>query len=59
MKVEKKILPKSIVELEIQQEKEAVAKFKSKVLSDLRKNANIKGFRKGAKIPDEVIIREF
>lgn len=59
MKVEKKILPKSIVELTIEQETEAVAKFRSKVMDDLRKNASIKGFRKGAKIPDNIIVREF
>ena len=59
MKVEKKILPKSIVELKIEQSKEAVAKFRSVVLNDLRKNADIKGFRKWAKIPDDVIMREF
>ena len=59
MKVEKKILPKSIIELKIEQSKEAVAKFRSVVLNDLRKNADIKGFRKWAKIPDDVIMREF
>lgn len=59
MKVEKKMLPKSIVELIIEESKENVAKFQSKVLSDLKKNADIKGFRKGANIPDDIIIRQF
>lgn len=53
------MLPKSIVELIIEESKENVAKFQSKVLSDLKKNADIKGFRKGANIPDDIIIRQF
>lgn len=59
MKVEKKMLPKSIVELTIEESKENVAKFRSKVLADLKKNTDIKGFRKGVKIPDDIIVRQF
>lgn len=59
MKVEKKILPKSVVELTIEDSKENVAKFRSKVITDLKKNADIKGFRKGANIPEDIIVRQF
>jgi len=59
MKVEKKMLPKSIVELTIEESAENVAKFRSKVIASASKNADIKGFRKGAKIPEDVIVRQF
>ena len=59
MKVDKKILPKSIVELTIEDSKENVAKFRSKVITDLKKNADIKGFRKGANIPENIIVQQF
>jgi len=59
MKVEKKMLPKSIVELTIEESAENVAKFRSKVIASASKNADIKGFRKGTKIPEDVIVRQF
>ena len=59
MKVEKKILPKSIVELKIEETKENVLKFRPGVMKDLKKNADIKWFRKGANIPDDIIVRQF
>lgn len=59
MKVEKKMLPKSVVELTIEESAENVAKFRKEVLKSAAKNADIKGFRKGATIPEDVIIRQF
>jgi len=53
------MLPKSIVELIIEESAENVAKFRKEVLKSAAKNADIKGFRKGATIPEEVIIRQF
>lgn len=59
MKVEKKMLPKSIVELIIEESATNVAKFRKQVIASAAKNADIKGFRKGAVIPEDVIVRQF
>lgn len=59
MKVEKKMLPKSIVELIIEDSAENVAKFRKTVIAEASKHADIKGFRKGANIPEDVIVRQF
>lgn len=59
MKSSVKKLEKSIVELTIEESKENISKFRNKVLNDIRKNADIKGFRKWAKIPDEVIVKNY
>ncbi len=59
MKVEKKMLPKSIVELTIEESAENVAKFRKEVLKSAAKNADVKGFRKGARVPEDVIVRQF
>jgi len=53
------MLPKSIVELIIEESAENVAKFRKDVLKSAAKNADIKWFRKGATIPEDVIIRQF
>lgn len=53
------MLPKSRVELVIEESAENVAKFRTKVISEASKHANIKGFRKWAKIPEDVIVKEF
>jgi len=53
------MLPKSIVELIIEESAENVAKFRKEVLKSAAKNADIKGFRKGATIPEDVIVRQF
>jgi FKBP-type peptidyl-prolyl cis-trans isomerase (trigger factor) len=58
MKVEKKMLPKSIVELVIEESAANVAKFRGKVIEEAGKHVNIKGFRKGAKIPENIIIQQ-
>lgn len=59
MKIEKKILPKSQVELILEDDATSIDKYKSKAIENIRKNAKIKGFRPGAKIPDSVIIKEY
>lgn len=59
MKADIKQLPKSIIEITLEETAENVAKFRSKVIANASKNANIKGFRKGAKIPEDVIVKEF
>ncbi|RAL57608.1 trigger factor [Candidatus Gracilibacteria bacterium GN02-872] len=59
MKIERKNLENSIVELVVEEKTENLAKYRKEVLKDVEKNATIKGFRKGAKIPEEVIVREF
>ena len=53
------MLPKSIVELIIEESAENVAKFRKEVLKTAARNADIKGFRKGASIPEDVIVRQF
>jgi len=52
-------IPKSIVELIIEESAANVAKFRKQVIASASKNADIKGFRKGAPIPENVIIRQF
>ncbi|PZM86444.1 hypothetical protein DLH72_00900, partial [Candidatus Gracilibacteria bacterium] len=59
MKIERKNLENSIVELIVEESTENIAKYRKKVIKDIEKNAEIKGFRKGAKIPEVVILREF
>ncbi len=59
MKIEKKILPKSIVELTVEESAEEVAKSRKKAMAHLEKNADIKGFRKWAKIPEHVLIKNY
>ncbi len=46
MTVTQQKLPKSLVELTIEESAANVAKFRKKVIADASKNANIKGFRK-------------
>ena len=59
MKIEKKILPKSIVELVVEESVEEVAKSRKKALSYIEKNADVKGFRKGTKIPENILVRQY
>jgi FKBP-type peptidyl-prolyl cis-trans isomerase (trigger factor) len=46
MKSSIKKLEKSVVELTIEENKENIAKYRKKILNDIRKNADIKGFRR-------------
>ena len=57
MKVEVKKLPKSQVELTIEETAEKVASYREKVLKDAAKNVQVKGFRKGVNIPQDVLIK--
>ena len=59
MKIERNALPESIVELIIEADAKEVAKQRTKVFSYLRENGNVKGFRKGAKIPDDVLEKNY
>lgn len=59
MKVEKNMLPESIVEFIIEESVENVAKQRNKAFEYLRKNANIKGFRKGAHIPESILVQQY
>lgn len=59
MKIEKNLLPKSIVELIVEETVEEVAKSRKKAISYLEKNADIKGFRKWAKIPENIIVQNY
>ena len=53
------MLPKSIVELIIEESAANVAKFRKEVIQSASKNADVKGFRKGTPIPEDVIVRQF
>lgn len=57
MKVDTKQLPNSRVELVIEQSAENVAKFRKQVIADAKKHVDIKGFRKGANIPEDIIVK--
>ena len=46
MKVEKNILPKSIVEFIVEASTAEVAKHRKKAIAHLKEHADIKGFRK-------------
>jgi len=59
MKIEKNLLPNSIIELIVEEETKNVAKYRKDALNYLEKNADIKWFRKWVKIPENVIIRKF
>jgi len=59
MKIERNTLPKSIIELIIEADTKEVVKQRTKVFSYLRENGNVKGFRKGAQIPDDVLEKNY
>jgi FKBP-type peptidyl-prolyl cis-trans isomerase (trigger factor) len=46
MKITRKNLPKSVVELLVEESVENIAKFRKKAFEYLQKNAEVKGFRK-------------
>jgi len=58
MKIERKDLPKSIVELIIEVPTKDVAKYRKKAIKYLQENADIKGFRKGH-ISEDVIVKHY
>ena len=57
MKVEVKKLANSQVELTIEETAEKVASYRKKVLKDAAQNVQVKGFRKGANIPEDVLVK--
>ena len=59
MKVTRKDLAKSVVELTIEESAEAVAKYRKKAVEYMAENADVKGFRKGTKIPEAVILKQY
>ena len=59
MKIERKNLNNSVVELIIETDTKSVAKNRKKAIAHLTENADIKGFRKGASIPEAVIVKHF
>lgn len=59
MKIEKNLLENSVVELILEETAENIVKHRSKAIAHLEKNAEIAGFRKGAKIPETVLVRKF
>lgn len=59
MKITRTNLENSIVELLVEETTENVAKQRVNAIAYLQANAEVKGFRKGAKIPEELIVRQF
>jgi trigger factor len=59
MKIERKNLPNSTISLTIEETAENIAKHKVGVIKYLTKNADIKGFRKWANIPQNVIEKHY
>ena len=59
MKIERKNLPNSTIGLTIEETAENIAKHRVGVVKYLTKNAEIKGFRKWAKIPEDVITKHY
>lgn len=59
MKIERQNLANSIVELVVEETIDNIAQYRKEVFKDIEKNAEVKGFRKWAKIPEVVILREY
>ena len=57
MKVERKDLEKSVVELIVEADVKELAKYRKKALDYLSKNVEINGFRKWSNIPENVLVR--
>lgn len=59
MKIEKKLLENSIVELIVEETAANIAKHRKEVIAHIEKTADIQGFRKWSKIPENVLIRKY
>lgn len=59
MKIDKNMLANSVVELIVEEDAKNVSKYRKEALAHIEKNADIQGFRKGVKIPENVLIRKF
>ena len=58
MKVERKVLPKSIIELTIEENIDNISKYRKKVINYLESNTEVKWFRKWSKIPENILIKQ-
>ncbi|MDD3793392.1 MAG: trigger factor [Candidatus Gracilibacteria bacterium] len=59
MKITRNNLEKSIVELIVEETTENIAKSRQKAIKHLQKNAEVKGFRKGSIVPENIIVKQF
>jgi FKBP-type peptidyl-prolyl cis-trans isomerase (trigger factor) len=59
MKIEKKLLENSIVELIVEETTENISNYRKDAIAHIEKTADIQGFRKGSKIPENVLIRKY
>ncbi len=48
-----------LIEMTLKESGATFEKEYQKVLKDVQKNGSVKGFKKGAEIPEKVIVREF
>jgi len=58
MKIERNNLEKSVVELIVEADVKEVAKFRKQAIKYISENTEIKGFRKGATIPEAMLIKQ-
>lgn len=58
MKIERNNLEKSIVELVVEADVKEVAKYRKQAIKHITENTEIKGFRKWATIPENVLIKQ-
>lgn len=59
MNITRNNLEKSIVELIVEETVENIAKARKNAIKHLQENAEVKGFRKWVKIPENVILRQY
>lgn len=59
MKIERKSLPKSIVELILEENSKNIAKYRKQVITYLETNTEVKGFRKWSKIPENILVKHY
>jgi len=57
MKSSINLLPKSKVELTLEETTENIAKYRKKAIAKLRKSVKIPGFRPGVEIPEDILIK--
>jgi len=58
MKIERKNLDNSVVELIVEADKKELAKYRKKAIDKLSETTEIPGFRKGSKIPENVLVKK-
>jgi len=59
MKIEKNLLADSVVELIVEEDVKNIAKYRVNAIKHLEANADIKWFRKGTKIPENILVRQY